>query len=39
MWLELVRIKWSNMRADVAYSKVLSRTNVMAIKGTSRGLF
>jgi len=32
MWLELVRIKWSNMKADVAYSKVVTCTNVIAIK-------
>jgi hypothetical protein len=32
-------IKWSNMKADVAYSKVLTRTNIMAIKSISRGLF
>jgi len=32
-------IKWSNMKAAVVYSKVLTRTNVMAIKSISSGLF
>jgi hypothetical protein len=40
MWLELVRIiEWLNMKADVAYFKLVTCTNVLAIKAISRGLF
>jgi len=40
MWFEMLRIiKWSNMKADIAYCKVVTCINVMVIKGISRGLF